>query len=156
MLCARASKLLHLNIWIVTPWQTLKKPAAFLEHRVRAHRVAVAAANRSMSANARIHTWITVAWSCLAHVAHTCWSIVKAWHCNIEVWSLASWVVLARALIVHLHYHFATSGSSEEKAFSTASTILPDRITRRCCCKDCCTRWMTDGSRCCMMRHAFG
>jgi len=70
-----------------------------------------------------------MAWGCLAHITHRCWTIIEAWDGNVEMWCLASWVVLTRALIVHFHYHFSAGWSSEQEALATASTILPDWIS---------------------------
>lgn len=101
----------HLHIGIIAPWQLLKQPATLLQYMVRTDRVTIASADWSVGTNSRVHTWITVSWRCLAHVADTCWAIIKAWDSDVEMWSFTSWIVLPWALIVDFHNHLSTSWS---------------------------------------------
>jgi len=81
-----AAGLLHLHVWIVTPRQLLKEPATLLQDRVRTHRIAIASANRSMRADARVDTGIAVSGRRLAHIAHAGGAPIKTRNGDVEMW----------------------------------------------------------------------
>lgn len=49
--CTWTAGFLHLHGWVVTEWELLKQPAAFLQYAIRTDIIAVAGADRTMGAN---------------------------------------------------------------------------------------------------------